>query len=187
MSVFQRVPDNHPSRCQAVGKNGQCPFKAVGDRENGEAPWVGPSVCPRHNAHMQTKSVEKASTSLYMASLWKERIGEQANHPKVKSLREEMGVLRMMLNERLGTLNDSVALLMHSGQVIEITREIGKLAKTAHAIEKDMGQLLDKTQAESWIQDLLKIIGQYINDPDVLIALSEDIVDSLEKFTTTPD
>lgn len=188
MNKFVRCksPDD-PSRCQAVGQHGQCPFMAMGSRENGEAPWQGSQYCPRHGGVVHEQAKAKESARIYMAALWRDKIGQQANNPKIKSLREEMGILRMMVNEKLESLTERTQLLMNCGQVVEMVREIGKLAKTAHHIEKDMGQLMDKTQAEAWVQELLSIISRYIDDPDILLALSEDMIISLERRTNVPD
>lgn len=184
MSKFARCEPDDPNRCQGVGTNGQCPFKAVGTRVDGASPWVGSAYCPRHGANAQEQIKVKESHRIYLSALWKDRIGAQADNPKVKSLREEMGILRMMVNEKLDSMQDRTQLLLHCGQVTEMVREIGKLAKTAHHIEKDMGQLLDKTQAEAWVQELLGIIGQFVDDGDVLVALSEEMVSSLERRTS---
>lgn len=95
-----------------------------------------------------------------------------------------MGILRVTLDTKLGSFHSDQELILHAGQVTELAREIGKLAKVAHAIEKDMGQLLDKTQAEAWVQELIGIIGNYITDPEMLQFVAEDMLSSLERRTT---
>lgn len=184
MSVFKRAerPDD-PNRCQATGGAGQCPYLAIGTYDPASKIWTGPKYCARHGGHRVLKNEDKESQRMYMAALWKDRIGYQADHPKYKSLREEMGILRMTLERRLDFCKDDSQLMMYSGQITELVREIGKLAKTAHAIERDMGHLLDKSQAEAWIQELVGIIGNYITDPGDLQNISEDMIASLEART----
>jgi hypothetical protein len=46
-----------------------------------------------------------------------------------------------------------------------------------------MGQLLDKTQAETWVTEIVEIIASFIDDPDSLQAISEMILDSLAAKT----
>ncbi len=181
-SKFRRVEPDDPNRCQAIGGYGQCPFKATGTRRNAESPWQGSQFCVRHEGGTKIRERQE-SKRIYLASLWAAKIGEQANHPKYKSLREEMGVLRMMLNEKLSSLHDQQELLMSSAAIVEMTREIGKLANTAHKIERDMGQFLDKTVAELWVNDIVEIIGKFTEDSDVLKAIAEMILDSLEERT----
>lgn len=185
MAVLQRVADDDPNRCQAVHASLQCPFKATGTRfqtiTNGEPAWAwnGPMYCPRHGGTTQKTQESTQNIRMYLAARWQEKIGQQAYHPKYKSLREEMGILRMTLERRLDACSDDQSLLLYSGQITELVREIGKLAKVAHVIEKDMGHLLDKTQAEAWVQELLGIIGNYLPDPEILQFLSQDIIASL--------
>lgn len=189
MSVFQRVEPDDPNRCQATHARFQCPFRAVGSRiRNPKNPdeliWEGPKYCPRHSGTQQTTESKTATTRIYLSALWKDKIGQQADHPKYKSLREEMGILRMTLDRKLDSCTDNTELLMYAGAITEMVREIGSLAKTAHAIEKDMGHLLDKPQAEAWIQELLGIISMYITDPATLQILAEDMILSLERRTS---
>lgn len=182
-NVFQRCEPDDPSRCQATGGTGQCPYRAVGTRANGQAEWEGSKYCPRHGGNKFAEAQRKESARLYLSAKWKEKIGNQAYHPKYKSLREEMGILRMTLETRLDFCQSAQDLLMYSGSITELVREIGKMAKVAHGIEKDMGHLLDKDQAEAWVMQLLQLIGNYVTDPDQLQKLAEDMVASLEEFT----
>lgn len=181
-SKFQRVAEDDPNRCQATGGSGQCPFRATGTRRNADSPWQGSRFCIRHEGGTKI-AARQESKAIYMAALWRAKIGDQANHPKIKSLREEMGVLRMMLNEKLESLHDSQDLLLNASTIVEMTREIGKLAANAHKIERDMGQFLDKTVAETWVNDIVDIISKFIDDPDTLKAIAEMILDSLEART----
>ncbi len=185
-SKFQRVAPDDPNRCQASGANGQCPFRATGTRKNANSPWEGPSFCIRHEGGTKiTARIE--SKRIYLASIWAAKIGEQANHPKIKSLREEMGVLRMMLNEKLSSLHDQQELLISSSAIVELSREIGKLAAIAHKIERDMGQFLDKTVAEAWVTDIIEIIGKFTDDSDILKAIAELVIESLDARTRPVD
>lgn len=183
---FQRVEPDDPNRCQAVGGDGQCPFRALGSRRDAASQWEGSKFCARHTGYGNRARTDE-SKRLYLAAVWAAKIGNQADHPKVKSLREEMGILRMMLNEKLESIHDQQQLLMNAGAIVEMTREIGKLAGTAHKIEKDMGQLLDKTQAEAWVTDIVEIISRFISDPDTLMAISELIIESLQARTQVGD
>lgn len=183
-NVFTRVEADDPSRCQATGQHGQCPYRAVGSREAEGEPWIGSKYCPRHGGNKQSEGEKKQRSQMYLAALWQDKIGRQAYHPQYKSLREEMGILRMTLENRLGACKTDQDLLMYSGQITELVREIGKLAKVAHGIEKDLGHLLDKAQAEAWVQEIVGIISAFVSSPDDLQKISEDLIASLEARTT---
>lgn len=178
---FVKVRPDDPNRCQSRGGQGQCPFRAIGTRQSDNT-WDGPKYCPRHGGNIKFLA-ERASLRLYLSAKWQERIGFQADHPKVKSLREELGILRITLDSKLNSCRDDLDLAMQAGGITELAREIGKLAKTAHGIESSMATLLDKNQAKEWVIELLDIIGRYISDSDVLQMLSEDMLESLERRT----
>lgn len=181
-SVFHRCAPDDPSRCQGVGKFGQCPFLAIGTRANGAAPWDGIKYCHRHQGASHIKERNKEART-YLVAKYQERIGFKATDPKIKSLREEMGILRMLLETKLNAVTDDTELLMQSGQISNLVQNIGQLIKVAHHIEKDMNILLDKSQAEQWVGELGEIIGRYIEDPEILSMISEDMIESLERRT----
>lgn len=173
-NTWVRCAEDDPNRCQAVHSDQQCPYKAI----------EGQSYCPRHCGPKNAKQDQVRSQKMYLSAKWQERIGFQAEHPKVKSLREEMGILRMMLDAKLNQLNDEQELTMHAGAITELVREIGKLARIAHGIEKDMNVLLDRNQALEWVQEIVEIIDPFLPSPDDKRTVSDRLVASLEARTS---
>lgn len=179
---FIRVSPEDPNRCQAVHGDQQCPYRAQGTRRP-DGTWDGFQFCIRHSGYAR-KAAEKADHRLYLTAKWKEQIGFQADHPRLRSLNEEIGILRMTLNARLDQCSDEAFLMMQAGGIVEMTREIGKLVTTAHKIEQSMSHLLDKNQAMAWVQELLVIISDYVTDPEQLQQLSDRMINSLAQRTT---
>src|SRR6266576_3698583 len=91
-----------PNRCQAVFNEGQCRNKAI---FNG--------MCQMHGANIHLTQERKKEARLYLSAMWKDRIGDQANHPKLKTLCEEVGILRMTLDKTLDSCKDDKELLLH--------------------------------------------------------------------------
>lgn len=169
---FERVKDpTDPQRCQASSQSyGQCPFKALPETK----------YCPRHGGIQAEKRNEAKGERLYMLAEWATRFGRQADHPKLKSLREEVAVLRMTLEARLNKCKDEEELAMRAGGVVELVRELAKTVRTCHALEMSMGTVLDKPQAEAWVTEIGAILANYIEDPAILQMIAEDIIASLE-------
>lgn len=171
---FERAKeDNDPNRCQGVGANGQCPFLAVEGTKN----------CARHGGARMASSQRASSERLYKLAQWQGKLNAQASHPQIKSLRDELGILRMTLESKLDACKDEQQLLMASGHIVEMVREIAKTAKICHALEMSLGVVLDKTQAQAWVQEIGEILDRYIDDADVLQMISEDMLASLDKRT----
>lgn len=166
-------PDD-PNRCQALSHGGsqQCSFKAV----------EGTKYCPRHGANRQLAKQEKESIRLYRLAKWRDRLENKIDHPKMKSLNEEVAILRMTLESKLERLENDEMLILASGGVVELIREIQKTVRTLHQIDKDSKNFLDRTQAFVFIQEIAKTISKYIKDEDVLLKISEEISSSLERL-----
>jgi hypothetical protein len=167
---FERCEPDDPHRCQTVHADQQCPFRAV----------EGSKYCTRHGGNVGEK---KRDMQLYMAALYKDRIGEHIEHPKVKTLREEIAILRITLDYTLEHCKNAKDVLLYSGKILELTREIAKIVVSCQKLEAAMGYVLDKSQALAWVQEVLDFITEEIKDPDKLQKLARQMIDSLDKRT----
>ena len=92
MSKFERISGEFdPDRCQANGGQGQCPFKRV-----------PPSIyCTRH----QMGGIENAENiKTYRLAQWTARTKDFVNDGEIKSLRAEIGIARMTLENILNKI-----------------------------------------------------------------------------------
>lgn len=172
--IFERISGpGDPEQCQA---SGNCPYKGVrnpntGDREK---------FCPRHGGNKSIQKQERTDARLYLAAQWRVKIGDQADHPKFKSLREEVGILRMMLNNKLELIKDNHELMLHSQSVSNLVREVRDTLKTCAHVEQISGQSLDRNQALQFVQNLAEIISKYVTDPELLKILADEMLNQLE-------
>lgn len=173
---FTRVEPDDPTRCQGLAGKGsrQCPFQAI----------EGTPFCPRHGGNKTSASEVKQNQRTYLLSMFKERTDRQADNSKLKSLREDVAVLRMMLETKLNKCTDDQQLLMQSGQIIEMVREITKTVKVCHELELSLNTVLDKAQAEAWVANIGQILSNIITDPDILEMVAEDMMESLNATFT---
>lgn len=179
MNKFERAPyPEHPSRCQATGERGQCPFMGVILPDGQYAKY-----CPRHGGNKQTQAQLKDDRRMYLVAKWQERIKNQADHPKLKSLHEEVGILRMAFETKLNSIKDDTDLLLNAQSITTAIREIRETVAACAKLEQSTNQMLDRSQALAFVQDIIGIIGNYIGDePDILQMISEDMVESFDKL-----
>lgn len=180
LNKFIRVNDDDPNRCQAVHAAFQCPFRAVGDFDSENQRWIGPKYCPRHGGTMQATMAKREEKRLYLSAKWQEQIGEQVDHPKIKSLAEEIGIIRMTLQAKLNLIQDDKELVMHSSGIIGLVNSVKDLVKTWQHIQERSGEVLDRTTMNIFVQELLTILTRYIDDPEVLQMVGEDISGALD-------
>jgi hypothetical protein len=179
-SKFKRVQPDDPNRCQAVHADQQCPFRAVGDFVNGK--WEGPQYCPRHGGGRNATQDNKNSIRMYQLAKWQVRINEMAEHPKIKSLGEEVGIIRMMLETKMNSLKDEKDLLMQASGIVNLTNSVRDLVRVWQHVEERSGQVLDRARMTLFVQELIRILETYIDNPDILQMIGEDINGSLEKL-----
>lgn len=166
---FVRCAPDAPNRCQGSYTHGQCPYTAVD----------GSKYCPMHGGHAALKAAEAQRKRLYNLAKWQDRIGEHADHPQAKSLREEIGILRILLEGVMGMCKDQNDLLMYSNKISDLTMKLEKLVSSCHRLEEKTGMLLDKHAALRIATQVVNIIGMHVEDPDVLESIGIQIAECI--------
>lgn len=164
--------ESDPERCQGVNQgnnnfSGQCHYKRV----------KGSNFCPRHGGNVALQKIEKEKTRNYYLGKWRQRVNEFADNPEIKSLREEIGIVRMMIETVLGKCQDENDLLIFSNQIQQLIQQAQKLVESCHKLEQSTGALLDKQTILVVCDSIVKIISEHITDGDVLDVLSGKMVD----------
>lgn len=166
---FQRVEVDDPSRCQAIYRSGQCPYKVTPNSQ----------YCHMHGGTSQEKAEERSSLRNYRLGIWQSRVGQFADHDKVKSLREEIGILRVIMEETLGMCKDSHELLIYSPKIVDTVMKIDAVVRSCHKLEQSTGMLLDKPAALRLAMDMVQIIGKHIKDDDAIDAIANELMQAV--------
>lgn len=171
---FERVAADSPHRCQATVKYGQCPFKQI----------EGCQFCPMHGGASQLNALKAESQRQYRLAKWKDRLGEFADNDQVKSLREEIGILRILMEETMNMCKTSDDLLLYSGKISDLALRIEKVVSSCHRLEASTGMLLDKTAALHLASVIVKIISDHVTDEDAIDKISSQIIEEITKTKT---
>lgn len=168
---FERVAENSPERCEATTGIGQCPYKVSAPSK----------FCPMHGGHLAVDKHKAESLRMLRLSKWQGRMSEFADHDKVKSLREEIGILRIMLEETVNRCGDQVELIMNSGKIADLVMKIEKLVTSCHKLESNLGLMLDKQAAMQLSGEIVDIIGRHISDESIISKIANDIGAALSR------
>lgn len=164
-SKLTRTEADDPRRCQAIFTNGQCPYKAAEDS----------TMCPMHGGNKKRDSMAQASLRNYSLGQWQSRVEDFATNPQIKNLREEIGILRIMLERIILSCNDQVSLIMYSGKISEMVMKIEKLVVTCHRLESSLGMMIDKLAAQQLSDEIVSIISEFVVDPNVVTQIADRI------------
>lgn len=160
--------DGCANRCQGIGGAGQCPYEKAPNSE----------FCHRHvgingaGSHIKQEEMRRN----YRLTKWQARINEFADNDKVKSLREEIGILRICLEEILNQCHDSHDILLYSNRISDIVMKINKVVGSCHKLEQAAGVLLDKEQILRIAQGMIEVISRHVQNQDVLDVVAEEII-----------
>lgn len=164
---FQRVEPDDPRRCQASTKIGQCPYKAAEGAKN----------CSMHQG---TRGIEeKKSQKMYRLAKWGDRMSQFADDPQVKSLREEIGILRIVLEETVNMCQEPAQILLYASKITDTVVKIEKLVASCHRLEASTGMLLDKSAALHLAGVIVEIIGRNVPDEQIVDDISTEIVTAI--------
>lgn len=175
MSKWQRVEEDSPIRCQAtIPSRGQCI----------NAQMEGSQYCPAHGGNRGHAKMLQAQKDMYDLGRYQGRVNDFKNHGEVKSLRNEIGILRTVLENRMKQCTDDHTLMLHSQSISNMVTAIEKLVVSCQRIDTQLGTMLDEARAMQWISEIIDILSRYVEDSVVLDEISNEIAASYERLST---
>lgn len=169
------VEPDDPSRCQGMMSSGQCTLQAL----------PGATFCKLHNSVVKRTEANNNIRNLNVA-VWQTRINQLADSPQAKSLREEIGVLRLLLEAVLNNCRDHSELIAMSNKISDLVSRIEKVVGSCHTLEKASGQLLDKNAALQLATAIISIVGDICSNPDEVATIADKIVEEVAKIKSVP-
>lgn len=172
---YQKVEDeNDPQRCQGTLQQGQCRNKAI----------AGSEFCPMHARHEHHE--KKRAARNYNLTAYQARLDELVEAPAIMSLREEIAILRMLLERRLNSCQTDLELQANAMVVSELITKIEKVLSSCHRLEASTGLLLDKPAALALGNKILEIIANHIEDEDTLDTIASEILHAIVEQKPLP-
>lgn len=163
-----KEPDD-PHRCQSVvPSRGQCELRAI----------EGTEYCKVHTGN-KAATAKKQAASNYRLAKWQARLERQAESPKIKSLRDEIGLLRMVMEETLNRCDTPFDLLVNAPKISDLAMKITAVVEKCHRLEGSMGQLLDKKTIIQMANNFINIISEEDLPEAVLQRIAERVLETL--------
>lgn len=165
---FERIsrPDD-PRRCQNVMRTGQCQYVAVEDS----------TFCHMHQGRSKFEAMKKI-TNAYRLAQWNERVAEFTDDDQLKSLRGEIGILRLTLEHVVIQCQTPTDLMIHSAKIGDLVSKIDKVVTSCSRLEVTSSNILDKSAALSLAASLVEIISQHVPE-DKTDLISEAIISTI--------
>lgn len=137
----------------------RCDFNLTNGSQCGNLAEPSVSRCPMHGANKQLEATERSSLRLYRLAKFQKRADELTDHAKVKGLREEIAILRILLENKFNQCDDEHQLLLSAGPISDMVMKIEKVVSSCHRLENSLGGLLDKTRIKQIANEMLNSVS----------------------------
>lgn len=155
VKLIRCEPDD-PRRCKTAHTGQQCPYLAE----------EGDEYCMRHAYHV-SKKVQKASVRNYHLTKFRARLEQKLESPKIKTLTEEVGILRLVLEAVLEKVQDDFELILYSSKITELVTSIRSTLEVSMKIEEKANLTLDRAQTMVIATKIIDIISKNIAEEKV--------------------
>jgi len=113
--------------------------------------------------------------SKYANEYLKDKVEKFLNDPNIKSIRDELALLRALLQNALDKVENEETLQEHSGTVQLLSEKVVSCAATLVRIEDGMNLNLNVIELQAVANQIVAIIKQEIQDPKVQEKLAKRI------------
>lgn len=164
--------DDDPRRCHNVIAGRQCPHVSI----------EGTHLCERHTSGNK-RSARDPLSNYQFSSQFHVKIKDFAECEDIKSLRGEIGVLRLMLQSVINNCKNEDELSLQADRITRLVGEINKCVINCQKLEESTGQLLDKTVVINIGGMIVGVIDKYVDNKDVLDEIGREIYEGIESAT----
>ena len=135
------------------------------------------------------ESEKKENYRNYQLDRFKDRLEFHATSPKIKDLRDEIAICRMVLESTLNGCADNFDLHMKSKEISELLGKINLLVNSCHKLEGSMGQLLDKQTILHFATKVVDILSEELQDQpsDKLNDIAKRVLDIVGELNDQQD
>lgn len=163
------VEPDDPNRCQATHVNGQCRYKAMEDSK----------YCPMHGGNKAGEARRKQMEKQYQLGKWQATVEGFIDDDQLKSLRGEIGITRMLLQETVGRCDSYGQLALATPRITALVGQISNLVSNCQRLDERLGLMLDKSKVLDLATRMVEIISLHISDEDVIAKISNEICSAI--------
>ena len=157
-------------RCQGHVTSGQCPMKAL----------PGDQYCRTHGGR-DRETPALARKYMLIDRDAASRVAMLSKPDEIYSLRDEIGMCRMMLERRLNMIENDAEMLAAAPMVNQQLLTLERLIKTSSQVEIQLGQMMAKDSVLLLASKMMDVVSKAISHlPD-----HQEIVDRIVEGTYT--
>jgi hypothetical protein len=177
MENITSVEADSPNRCQASSRTSQCKSPKV----------EGSDYCRMHGGASVEAAQKREGLRNYQLTKFNARLQQLGDSGEIKSLRDEIAILRMIMEERLNQCKDNMDLIYQSGPISDLVLKIERVVTSCHKLELSSGSLLDKQAIMQFGSELISLLSEEVKDETSLARISEKIYATITRTIACED
>ncbi|MEK0346372.1 MAG: hypothetical protein QQN65_06015, partial [Nitrosopumilus sp.] len=160
-------------QCQSLANGNPCYYEKV----------EGSEYCAMHGGQTAVRVKRKQEMYDLRKSKWLQKLADDKldDFGKGKNkfnMSEELGILRIVLQEILGQCTDTTQLMRHNQKISNTISQIERLISSSLKLDQKLGQLVTKDEMLAIAQALIECIQTEIKDAQTV----KNIVENFEKI-----
>lgn len=157
-------PDD-PMRCQhVIPAKGQCHNVAVKEGSN----------CMAHGGAATVRADNKKRTTAYKLHLYQQRLEEHTGFINLKSLQDEIGLMRMLVEERINRCEDIQELSNSSASIADLVMKVERLVVSCQKLDAALGKHIDASALIAFAGIVITLVTEIFPDDDTKVKLLAD-------------
>lgn len=136
---------------------------------------VGSNFCLVHGGNMGAVNICNQSLRNYRLTQYGVRCGELRGSSGLKDLRDEVAILRMVLEQKLNMFDNPNEMILQSGAISDLILKIEKVVTSCNKLEKDMSVTLERSVVLNLADSIVAIIGRNIEDKVVIETIVREM------------
>jgi hypothetical protein len=157
-----------PERCEALIQGSSAPC--------GNKRYPGSKFCLCHGGNKARDAQILADTNLFRVTQYQARIERMKTHTESRGLYNEIGILRMLLEEKLNQCTSDVELIIQSQAISDLVLKIERVVTSMHKLEATLGNYMSKGEILGFAQRVVGLLSDNVTDPVVLDKLASGIL-----------
>lgn len=159
-------------RCKATTSRGACQHLAVGDTKR----------CSHHGANKVIQKNKRESLMNYNLTKFKIEVDEKTNSTDIKSLKEEVGILRQMFQTIWNTCEDQNALIINNAVLSDLIVKIQKCVAEMTKLDVLNSRMVDKDELAKFGAYVINIVSEHVEDKEVIMKISQEMIKALDSM-----
>ena len=157
-------------RCEATTSEGRCP-----NRKLGGSAYCKPCRNKKRNPEPRQYQLNNAR--------FRQRQGEFGEHEALLSLRDEIALVKILIEERYNLIKNDSDLMVACGPLNTLFLTLERLVKSCNSLEKSLGNLLSKSALITFAGEVITIVADEISHLPEYEELVDRISDRLIEAT----